>query len=278
MKTREKHKVKRRSSRASFRSLNEHKQVQLNRMDDSLALFGDICESRFLEYCGMICFLNKQDQLRDKIVNKGYKMTDYFPNYDQFEYQAKVNSLTENGQEYLNKNKYSIAMKSILKFSSAGKISRQSSINSFNNLEPIRIPESNEDNESFGVPINLVNKNSYDFNENQDDASRLERRGYSNSFKSLDNVSVNDQVNPALEYEYRKARCFIKTMFQKVADDAFDKKSRKSSNHFVQLKKPRERACFFHYTIATDTTNIKRVFDDVHLMIILNNLNQNVLF
>lgn len=264
MKTRERHKVKRKS-RSSFRSLNEHEQVQLNRMDDSLALFRDICESRFLECCGMICFLNKQDQLREKIVNKGYRMADYFPTYEQFEYEPKVSSLTENGQEYMKQSKYSLPIRSMLK---VGKISRQSSLNSFNNLEPIRIPEDNEE------PVK-----QYDY-ENGRSEEKLEKKSYLNSFKSLDNESVIGDptpLNASLEYEYRKARCFIKNMFVKVAEEAFQKKVRKASNHFTQSKKPRERECFFHYTVATDTTNVKKVFDDVHLMIILNNINQCVL-
>ena len=288
MKTREKHKVKRRSSRSSFKSLNEPKQIQLNRMDDSLSLFQDICESRFLECCGMICFLNKQDQLRDKIINKGYRMANYFTDYDQFDYELKVNSLTENAQDCLtNKTRYSSPIKTILKVS--GKLSRQSSINSFNNLEPIRIPENNEDTDSMA---NQENLNQFNVNQangkilfdltdsNQDD--KLEKRSYLNSFKSLDsiensNLSNNVSPNLSLEYEYRKARCYIKDLFVKVAENSFEKKTRKASNHFVHNKKPKERECFFHYTIATDTNNIKKVFDDVHLMIILNNINQNML-
>ena len=248
MKTREKHKfkVKRRSSRASVRSLTEQRLVQLNRMDDSIALFRDICESRFLEYCGMICFLNKQYQLRDKIVNKRYKMIDYFPDYDQFEYEPKITSLTENGQEYLNnlnsKTKY---FKTVLKVNH--KMSRQSSENSFNHLEPIGIPEHNDDDS-----INLINtnnlshlnaKNSYDCSDNSDEQlNKLDKR----SFKSLDNYSINDDyTNPKLEFEYRKARCYIKNIFVKVAEESFQKKLRKPSNNFVQIKKPRERECFF---------------------------------
>lgn len=30
----------------------------------------------------------------------------------------------------------------------------------------------------------------------------------------------------------------------------------------------RERKCYFHFTNATDTKNIKTVFDDVHSMVI----------
>lgn len=273
MKTRERHKVKRKS-RSSFRSLNEQQQVQINRMDDSLALFRDICESRFLEYCGMICFLNKQDQLRDKIL-KGCKMTDHFPAYEEFEYEPKVSSLTaENGQEYSKLSKYSLPIKSMLKV--GGKISRQSSLNSFNNLEPIRIPEDNDESSNA--------KNSYDYGESlRPEDGKLEKRSYLNSFKSLDGESVvgdtgyQQQTSPSLEYEYRKARCFIKNMFVQVAEEAFQKKIRKASNHFTQTKKPHERECFFHYTVATDTGNIKKVFDDVHLMILLNNIKQCVL-
>jgi guanine nucleotide-binding protein subunit alpha len=40
----------------------------------------------------------------------------------------------------------------------------------------------------------------------------------------------------------------------------------------VQLAETENRECFFHFTVATDTGNIKTVFESVHTIIIDNNL------
>lgn len=33
-----------------------------------------------------------------------------------------------------------------------------------------------------------------------------------------------------------------------------------------------QRECYYHFTVATDTTNIRKVFNDVHNMILTDNL------
>lgn len=33
-----------------------------------------------------------------------------------------------------------------------------------------------------------------------------------------------------------------------------------------------QRECYYHFTVATDTTNIRKVFHDVHNMILTDNL------
>jgi hypothetical protein len=38
----------------------------------------------------------------------------------------------------------------------------------------------------------------------------------------------------------------------------------------IQLAETENRECFFHFTIATDTGNIKTVFKSVHTIIINN--------
>nr|CAD7197012.1 unnamed protein product [Timema douglasi] len=56
------------------------------------------------------------------------------------------------------------------------------------------------------------------------------------------------------------------------------RKKRRDSEDIFQLPglsipvKQQQRSCFYHFTVATDTNNIKTVFQDVHTMIIENNL------
>eukprot|EP00095_Tigriopus_kingsejongensis_P007150 snap_masked-scaffold300_size216557-processed-gene-1.25 protein:Tk07150 transcript:snap_masked-scaffold300_size216557-processed-gene-1.25-mRNA-1 annotation:"guanine nucleotide-binding protein g subunit alpha" len=50
-----------------------------NRMEDSLALFDQICNNRWFEECSIILFLNKKDIFREKI--KKIPISNYFPKY-----------------------------------------------------------------------------------------------------------------------------------------------------------------------------------------------------
>ncbi|CAG2062775.1 unnamed protein product, partial [Timema podura] len=73
--------------------------------------------------------------------------------------------------------------------------------------------------------------------------------------------------------EYTRAKCFIRDLFVNVT-----RKKRKDSEEIFQLPglsipvNQKQRSCFYHFTVATDTNNIKTVFQDVHTMIIENNL------
>ncbi|KAF7491451.1 Guanine nucleotide-binding protein G(f) subunit alpha [Sarcoptes scabiei] len=69
--------------------------------------------------------------------------------------------------------------------------------------------------------------------------------------------------------EYNRARCFIRDKFIEVT-----KKSRNTISQYLPNDNYKiKRECFYHFTTATDTKNIKRVFDDVHTMILIKNLD-----
>lgn len=76
--------------------------------------------------------------------------------------------------------------------------------------------------------------------------------------------------------EYIRTRCFIRSLFS----DATEKKPksadvRKSSvlpGLAVPLADTGNRKCYFHFTTATDTNNIRTVFEDVHSVILMRNL------
>lgn len=42
--------------------------------------------------------------------------------------------------------------------------------------------------------------------------------------------------------------------------------------YFEQQNSHKNRKCYWHYTTATDTQNVKRVFEDIHTMIVMQNL------
>ncbi|GFX16804.1 guanine nucleotide-binding protein G(s) subunit alpha isoforms XLas [Trichonephila clavipes] len=137
---------------------------QVNRLQESLTLFQDVWKSRFLKESGFILFLNKQDQLQDKI-ERGIRLEENFPEY-------------------------------------------------------------------------------------------------------LDYTTDADVTN-----EYEKARCFIRDLFLDVTKKEPPASSISSNdNYYSYRRSSKKRDCFWHYTTATDTSNIKRVFEDIHTMIVMLNL------
>lgn len=78
--------------------------------------------------------------------------------------------------------------------------------------------------------------------------------------------------------EYIKTRCFIRDLFcdvtKKRRRSADDRKSSIMPGFTVMLADAENRQCYFHFTIATDTGNIKTVFEDVHTMVLMSVLNE----
>lgn len=89
----------------------------------------------------------------------------------------------------------------------------------------------------------------------------------------------NDYVmNPSdgdMESDYEKARCFIRDKFTDITK-AIEAPRRFSASemYYDNQKDLKRRECFWHFTVATDTSNIKKVFNDIHTMIILWNLEK----
>ncbi|GBM60267.1 Guanine nucleotide-binding protein G(s) subunit alpha [Araneus ventricosus] len=137
----------------------------VNRLQESLTLFQDVWNSRFLKESGFILFLNKQDQLKEKI-ERGSRIQDTFP-------------------EYL------------------------------------------------------------EYTPNDADAST----------------------------EYEKVRSFIRDLFLDETKKQHQASSICSNDDYYNYRRSsKKRDCYWHYTTATDTNNIKRVFEDIHTMIVMLNL------
>ncbi|CAF4861953.1 unnamed protein product [Pieris macdunnoughi] len=132
-----------------------------NRLTESLVLFQDVWQSRFLLEAGLIVFLNKQDLLENK-VSRGNTIANYFPQYDNFE-----------------------------------------------------------------APGN----------------------------------------------EYNRTKLFIKSLFMDLTKKRERRNITASAERFVVSEASRTRECYFHFTTATDTDNVRTVFRDVHQMILTHILN-----
>ncbi|KAJ0170175.1 hypothetical protein K1T71_014103 [Dendrolimus kikuchii] len=69
--------------------------------------------------------------------------------------------------------------------------------------------------------------------------------------------------------EYTRTKLFIRSLFAELTTKKRErKKLTASAERFVVLEASRPRECYFHYTTATDTDNIRTVFRDVHQMIL----------
>ncbi|GIY14759.1 guanine nucleotide-binding protein G(s) subunit alpha [Caerostris darwini] len=137
----------------------------VNRLQESLALFQDIWKSRFLKESGFILFLNKQDQLQDKI-KRGARIQDNFPEY-------------------------------------------------------------------------------------------------------LEYIPPDENVRT----EYEKARCFIRDLFLDETKKEHQASSICSNDDYYNYRRSaKKRDCYWHYTTATNTQNIRTVFEDIHTMIVMLNL------
>lgn len=75
---------------------------------------------------------------------------------------------------------------------------------------------------------------------------------------------------------YLKARCFIRELFLEITRKPPDHRKFSTGDYNNENLKVKKRECFYHFTTATDTHNIRRVFEDVHTMIIIESLSKIV--
>jgi guanine nucleotide-binding protein subunit alpha len=77
------------------------------------------------------------------------------------------------------------------------------------------------------------------------------------------------------EDQYIRARCFIREKFLDITRKPLDHRKFSTGDYMYHENshENRKRECFYHFTTATDTNNIKRVFNDVHTMIIMENIS-----
>ncbi|KAK4289023.1 hypothetical protein Pmani_037990 [Petrolisthes manimaculis] len=143
-----------------------------NRLQESIDVFRSVWHSRFLKNTGFIVFLNKQDILREKVVEQGKRIQHHFPEYNNYKLQPDDKVVDENE-------------------------------------------------------------------------------------------------------EYLRTRCFIREKFREVSRAVVSRQKRILTPGVAALEEEEvPRDCYCHFTTATDTNNVKLVFEDVHVMVIKWNLQQ----
>ncbi|KAG0726289.1 Guanine nucleotide-binding protein G(f) subunit alpha [Chionoecetes opilio] len=88
------------------------------------------------------------------------------------------------------------------------------------------------------------------------------------TLEDKDGVTGEDQ-------EYLKTRCFIREKFMAISKEVVRAVERKMTpGGPLLLSDEGPRTCYCHFTTATDTNNVRIVFEDVHNMIIKWNLEK----
>jgi len=79
-----------------------------NRLRESLELFKNIWNNRFLKTISVILFLNKQDLLRDKVLAGKSKIEDYFSDYARYRIPEDEAKVEQDEEEEVRRAKYFI--------------------------------------------------------------------------------------------------------------------------------------------------------------------------
>ncbi|NP_001159624.1 guanine nucleotide-binding protein G(f) subunit alpha [Bombyx mandarina] len=73
--------------------------------------------------------------------------------------------------------------------------------------------------------------------------------------------------------EYTRTKLFIRSLFVDLTKRQRQRAVAASAERFVVGEAHRPRECYFHFTTATDTDNVRTVFRDVHQIILTHVLN-----
>ncbi|GLV36312.1 G protein alpha f subunit [Carabus blaptoides fortunei] len=97
-----------------------------------------------------------------------------------------------------------------------------------------------------------------------------------NYFPEYEDFQISEKDGNPFDV-FDRTRCFIRHKFMEITQ------KRTTVTHMVAGRSILEenvvnRECFFHFTTATNTKNIKRVFDDVHSMILASNMSKVGIF
>ncbi|XP_028173405.1 guanine nucleotide-binding protein G(f) subunit alpha [Ostrinia furnacalis] len=74
---------------------------------------------------------------------------------------------------------------------------------------------------------------------------------------------------------FTRTKLFIRSMFAEKTTQKRERKNVTASERFRVVEASRPRECYFHFTTATDTDNVRTVFRDVH-QIILTHILTNI--
>lgn len=240
-----------------------------NKLRETINLFHEVWTTRFLLNSNFVLLFNKQDILKEKI-ERGHKIEDHFPEYKQYKCQPQDRALLNKAGEKLNL--FRISSRSSRSFSartntsgsnptttsSSGSLreKRKSSLYRLSNSSTVSTVSSS-------IPNNSQNNNHH--------SQHHQSINSTPTTTSSDTHKQQQQTQP--DQAYIKARSFIRDKFLQITRQT-DHDQRKFSTPNLMynsggrlVDQPKRNVCY-HYTTATDTENIRDLFENIQKMVI----------
>lgn len=278
-----------------------------NKLKETLNLFYEVWTTRFLLNSNFVLLFNKQDILKEKI-ERGHKIEDHFPEYKQYIFLQQDRALLSKAGEKLNlfrssnrSSRGSTSRQSTGSLSSAASVyggvgfgsmreKRKSSLYKSNtsshynsNITPNMSPS--------GTPIITSTNSKPKLSTSASSSSIVNTATTTNNNNMTTNASVNtntpasttttnattttitgDSKNQSPDAAYIKARSFIRDKFLQITRQVdHDQRKLGAQNLMYNSKgcvdQPKRTVCY-HYTTATDTENIRDLFENLQKMVI----------
>lgn len=240
-----------------------------NKLRETINLFHEVWTTRFLLNSNFVLLFNKQDILKEKI-QRGHKIEDHFPEYKQYKCQPQDRALTSRAGEKLNLFRISSR-------SSRGSTARtnpsgtnSSSASSGGSLREKRkssLYRVSNSSTSSTISSSPIPNNSQNNNHHQSQHQSIT----STAATTSSDTQKQQQTSPDLAY--LKARSFIRDKFLQITRQV-DFEQRKLSTPNIMynsggrlVDQPKRNVCY-HYTTATDTENIRDLFENLQKMVI----------
>lgn len=274
-----------------------------NKLRETINLFFDVWTTRFLLNSNFVLLFNKQDILRKKI-ERGHRIEDHFPEYEQYKCQPQDRALLSRAGEKLNLFRSSSSRSSRATSSRStisvpsGTISAPSSTRekrkslSLYRLRgsygaertkprPSITPSQADNMTPAATTATAAGSQRSDIAAPQHSADTpsspvLPKSGAephsSGSPPSSPPLSTREQ-NKNTEQAYIKARSFIRDKFLQITREVDHDQTRKFSAQNLMynskgcVDQPKRNVCY-HYTTATDTENIRNLFENLQKMVI----------
>lgn len=242
-----------------------------NKLRETINLFHEVWTTRFLLNSNFVLLFNKQDILKEKI-QRGHKIEDHFPEYKQYKCQPQDRALTSRAGEKLNlfrissRSSRSSAARTNPSGTNSSCASSGGSIREKRKSSLYRLSNSSTSSTVSSSPIpNNSQNNNHHQSQNQHQSIT------STAATTSSDTQKQQQASPDLAY--LKARSFIRDKFLQVTRQT-DHDQRKLSTPNIMynsggrlVDQPKRNVCY-HYTTATDTDNIRDLFENLQKMVI----------
>lgn len=257
-----------------------------NKLRETINLFYEVWTTRFLLNSNFVLLFNKQDILREKIA-RGHKIEDHFPEYKLYKCPSQDRALTNKAGEKLNLFRQSSRP-------TENRSASSRSTSSANATLSARDPSGPPKSSTLGRPslmkpqsISLLspeschlsdpsilqsaqrhNLNDHTNNNNQSKSPSLARQNTSPASTGTD----YEQRQISAEQAYIRARSFIRDKFLQITRQVDQEKRKFSTPSLVYnsrgcVDQPKRNVCY-HYTTATDTENVRDLFENLQKMVI----------